>query len=398
MSVLASSFFSLEPESSDAGQLAGTALKDAFRAAPLRAALVYSTMSHDQSALLQSLRATLGPDVPLIGCSVQGVAGDTQLTEDGYAMGVMGLGGEALAAAVAVEREFQMSSLEKGQVLARKLKTDLGREPNVVVVLYDPLCWADVEAFLSGMRRELSCPLVGGGAGQPFGPPVRTYQYWGEEVMSQGVVALALAGPFAAEIGLCHGTSPTGVSITVTKSRANHVLEIDDRPAIEKWREATGCAPSEVVTQQHLASWAIGIERRFVERGTEMVAPMIRGAFGFDAEGGVILQTAVPEGARAMFHHRTVEDVLEGTTAMGKDLAARLDGRRPWAVLGFECAARTYPFLGPANTLAEHRALRAAIAPHAPWLGMMAWGEIAPLGGQPAFHNYTFPVLVLTER
>jgi hypothetical protein len=29
---------------------------------------------------------------------------------------------------------------------------------------------------------------------------------------------------------------------------------------------------------------------------------------------------------------------------------------------------------------------------------MMAWGEIAPLGGEPAFHNYTFPVLVLTEE
>ena len=86
-----------------------------------------------------------------------------------------------------------------------------------------------------------------------------------------------------------------------------------------------------------------------------------------------------------------------GSVTADQELAGRLRGRRPWAVLGFECGARTYPFLGPANTTAEHQALRAAVAPQAPWLGMMAWGEIAPLGGEPAFHNYTFPILVLTD-
>jgi len=98
-----------------------------------------------------------------------------------------------------------------------------------------------------------------------------------------------------------------------------------------------------------------------------------------------------------MFHHRTVEEVLQGTTKMAGDLQRRLHGRSPWAVLGFECAARTYPFLGPVNTRAEHKALRAAIAPKAPWLGMMAWGEIGPCLGQTAFHNYTYPLVVLTE-
>ena len=47
----------------------------------------------------------------------------------------------------------------------------------------------------------------------------------------------------------------------------------------------------------------------------------------------------------------------------------------------------------PVNTRAEHKALRAAIAPQAPWLGMMAWGEIGPCLGQTAFHNYTYPLV-----
>src|SRR5207237_6418883 len=97
------------------------------------------------------------------------------------------------------------------------------------------------------------------------------------------------------------------------------------------------------------------------------------------------------------FHHRTVPVVKEGTVAMGRELVARLDGRTPWAVLGFECGARTAPFLGPADTLEENLDLQRVVAPRSPWLGLLAWGEIAPCGGEPAFHNYTYPLVVLTN-
>jgi hypothetical protein len=125
---------------------------------------------------------------------------------------------------------------------------------------------------------------------------------------------------------------------------------------------------------------------------------VIRGAFGFDAQSGaVILQAAVPEGTRVMMQHRTVDEVLNGTEKLGTELFSCLHGRKPWAVFGFECAARTFPFLGQANTRKEHDQLRARVAPQAPWLGMMAWGEIGPCSGRPAFHNYTYPLVVLTE-
>jgi small ligand-binding sensory domain FIST len=81
---------------------------------------------------------------------------------------------------------------------------------------------------------------------------------------------------------------------------------------------------------------------------------------------------------------------------MGGDLAERVGKRHVLAVLGFECGARTSPFLGLKGTNEENIALQAAIAPDAPWLGMLAWGEIAPVGGEPAFHNYTYPLVVLT--
>jgi hypothetical protein len=396
MEKLARSVFSDEPESSDAGRRAGEALLADFGAESPKLVLVYATMNHDQPAALEGLRSVLGEGVPLLGCSVQGVVSGGHLTEDGFALGVMGLGGSGLACAVAVEREIQDDSREKGRRLARALRRDLGREPKVVVLVYDPLCGANVDSILEGVRSEVGCPLVGGAAGQPWGPPRQTFQYWDREVFSHGILGIALGDPLGFEIGICHGTAPSGIASVVTRAAGHHILEMDGRPAGDVWRETTGCRPEDLVTQSHFATWALGMEVTGPEGQRERV---IRGAFGFNPQtSAIVLQAAVPEGARVMLHHRTIEMILGGTEEMASDLAARLRGRRPWAVLGFECAARTFPFLGQANTRKEHERLRATVAPEAPWLGMMAWGEIGPCAGRPAFHNYTYPLLVLTDE
>jgi hypothetical protein len=94
----------------------------------------------------------------------------------------------------------------------------------------------------------------------------------------------------------------------------------------------------------------------------------------------------------------TKEAVMEGTKAMGQELASRLAGRKPWAAMGFECRGRTVPFLGVDGTLAEHHMLHGLIGRDVPWIGMMAWGEVASLGTEPAFHNYTYPVALLVPR
>jgi hypothetical protein len=394
MANVACSLFSEELESLDAGRNAGAALRERFGPSGPAAVLVYATMNHDQPAVLSGLREALGNGPLLLGCSVQGVVSNDNLTEDGFALGVMGFGGD-LRCAAAVEHQIQVDAKEKGRRLAQALKRDLGRDPGLVMLSYDPLSGLDVEAMLEGVRLEVDCPIVGGAAGQPWGPPQQTFQYFDREVFSQGAIALGIAGPFAVEVGICHGTAPTGVSSVVTKASGNQVLEIDGRPAADVWRETTGCKMEDLVHQSHLAAWALGVE---VKGPGGQVDKAIRGAFGFDLEGGaMILQAAVPEGTKVMLHHRTIENVLSGTEQMGRDLAQRLVGRKPWAVLGFECAARTFPFLGQSNTRNEHQQLRAAVAPEAAWLGMMAWGEIGPCAGSPAFHNYTYPLVVFTE-
>jgi hypothetical protein len=193
--------------------------------------------------------------------------------------------------------------------------------------------------------------------------------------------------------------------MTLTKTSGNRVLEIDGRPALEVWREATGHSAGELLVQDYLASWAIAVEQDYELSGRlgseRRTAHMIRAAVGIDEDSGaLIFQAGIAEGTRISFHHRVVDAVLSGTDQMGHDLAQRLQGKTPWAFLGFECGARTVPFLGTEKTVQENAALRAKLGAGVPWLGMMAWGELAPCahGTRAAFHNYTYPLVALVER
>jgi hypothetical protein len=398
MELIARTCSSQLSDSTRAGEEVGKSLKHAFGDKAIQAVVLYGAVNHDQPALVRKLRGSLGNDVAILGCSSQGVMTRGEVREGGFYVGAMGLGGSSLKTGTAVEHEIATDTRSKGARLAQKVLAQLGGEPKVLVLLYDPLCGADVHELIAGVRQHIKCPIVGGGASQPWGPMVKTYQYFGEEVFSHGAVALGLGGPFSAELGVCHGTSPTGLTMTLTRAEANRLLEIDGRPALEVWQEVTGLAEGETSDLNHVAAWAIGIERPVpAVDGHTKSAYAIRAAFGFDPnEKSITLQAAIPSNTKIMFHHRTTAAVMEGTKVMGGDLADRVRNQNVWAVLGFECGARTSPFLGSKATTEENIALQGAIAPDAPWLGMLAWGEIAPVGGEPAFHNYTYPLVVLT--
>lgn len=403
MSPKAASTLNFEADSCEAAGSAVRALRDSLGAEVPKLLLAYGTINHEQAQLLEALRAAAGPGPFIVGCSAQGVVSNGQLTEEGYGLGVMAFAGSELRAAVGAERNVHEDSHEKGRRVASQIREALGTEPQVVCVHYDASRGVNAQEMLAGMGSVLTCPLVGGGASLSWGMPVSTYQYIDTQALQGGIVAFGLAGPFEVIIGVCHGTTPTGVVMTVTKSDGNRILEIDGRPAAHVFREATGHLPGEPLRQDYLVSWALAVERTVSwpgPKGPELRPTyMIRSPGSVDYETGVVrVQAGFPEGTRVALHHRSVSAVLEGTKAMGQELVQRLAGRKPWAVLGFECRGRTVPFLGVEGTQAEHDQLYGQIGRDVPWIGMMAWGEIASLGHEPAFHNYTYPVALLVPR
>jgi hypothetical protein len=387
-----------ETDSMRAGLAAGRQLRQGFGREQLAAVIAYATINHDQSAVLAGLREALGPGVTVVGASGQGVMTRGSVLESGFVVGVMGLGGEGLVAASARSDDIQLDGAGKGRQLGQDLVRQLGRQPKVLILLYDPLRGVDVNEVLSGLRQEISAPIVGGAASQPAGPVAGTFQYHGDSAFEGGAVALALDGPFSVDIGLCQGVVPTGIVVTATRAEGNRLLELDGRPALDVWSQSAGVRDDDAFLQEHIGAVAMGVERSGPGDDREETLYLIRSAFGIDRqERAVILQAAIPQGTPIMLHHRTIEVVTKGAEAMARDLRARLAGRRPWAALGFECGGRTTPFLGPTETLDENLAVQKVVAPEAPWLGLITWGEIAPCGGQAEFHNYSYPLVVFSD-
>jgi hypothetical protein len=205
-------------------------------------------------------------------------------------------------------------------------------------------------------------------------------------------VAVALYGDFGIEAAISTGCAPVGIEMTVTRADGPMLLELDGMSALDVWKEVAGSGNPDV---DHTAALALGVPFDDAGHSDEF---LVRAAFGADDDlGGVVLQAAIPTGKRVMLHHRTVDVVLGGTRRMADDLTARIGGKRVYGVLGFECGARTEPFLGAEPALEENVELQRTVAPEAPWLGMFAWGEVYTYGNTPTFNNYTYPLLVITE-
>src|SRR3954449_7075084 len=107
MTMNAASFYCLEPDSIDAGRLTGEGLLARMDGEKPKLIVVYATMNHDQGPLLESLRASVGPDATIVGCTSQGVVSNAELTEEGLAVAAMAFGGSSLKTAAALERQFQ---------------------------------------------------------------------------------------------------------------------------------------------------------------------------------------------------------------------------------------------------------------------------------------------------
>ena len=390
MKITAKSVLSRLRNSHEAGRSAALEIRSALTHPP-KLLLCYLTVNHEQEQFLAGLREVFGPELPVLGCSGQGVMGRGAVHEDGYAASLMALGGEGLEVSCARADDVHIETAAKGAELGRALRAGLSHEPKVTLLHYDPLCGVDLDQLLAGVAQSIRSPVLGGAAAHFFNAAMTTtYQYFGADVFSSGAVAVSLAGDFTAEAVLSTGCAPVGYQLCVTKTEGNMILELDGRPSLDVWREVTGAT----MTMDIMASSSVAIGVPVPGSGGHL----IRAAFVFDeSRNGMLLGAAVPEGTVVTLYHRTVEDALSGAARMTEDLRQRLAGKTLRAVLGFECGGRTRPFLGMDATNEENRLMQEQLGPDAEWAGVICWGELFPVGDKPGFHNYTFPLLALAE-
>ncbi|MFY0536102.1 FIST C-terminal domain-containing protein [Nannocystis pusilla] len=247
--------------------------------------------------------------------------------------------------------------------------------------------------------KRSSAALPSAAAPVSRGVFAQTYQYAGDRVRSGAAVAVALGGEFVAEIATSTGTEPTTSTATVTRTDGNVLLELDGRPALEVFSEFQGRETLRELDNEATAKVALGVEFQAPAARSDALTPyVVRSPFALDtARGGLVMAAPLPEGIRIVFHLRSIRAAVDGAEQAARALARRLHGREIRLVLGFECSARTVPLLGKQEAAREQALVQQALAPDAEWLGMLAWGEVAPYGSQATYYNFTYPMLALAE-
>lgn len=398
MQLLAHSMITRERNSTVAGTSLAQSVLDKLGPNQPALALLYSTVEHDQKELVRAAKAVLGA-TPLVGCSTSGMTGKGTFFEGSYGAGILGLGGPAIQAATGLVQDYHQDSRAKARDLGRQLRGKLRQPAKAVVLLADPLCGADLETFAQVLQEELGCPVIGGGAGQPWGPIVQTYQYFDARLLSHATVAFAVGGDLTVEIATSTGTEPTPISAVVTRAEGNILLELDHQPALAVYGSFLGLGELNDLTNESSSAVALGVEMPGLDGESEALSRyVVRGPFSLDrARGGLCLGASIPEGTKIVFHRRSIQTALSGAQQCAQALARRLSGHTLRAVLGFECGARTAPLLGRHDTLREQILVQTTVGAHAEWLGMLAWGEIAPFAGRATYYNFTYPMLALAE-
>jgi hypothetical protein len=218
-----------------------------------------------------------------------------------------------------------------------------------------------------------------------------TRQLLNDEVLTDAVVAAALGSDSPIGIGVRHGWRRVGEPMLVTGSEGNHVLTIEDQPALDVYLDRLQ-PPAEVKSDgAAFTSFAqthpLGLARRSGEEAVRFVgeADFEKRSLGCIAE--------VPQGAMAWLMEGDGESVLDATDHACADAVSSLDGQAPLGLLAFDCIARR-GVLGETGVESEIDRV-AAKAGGAPVAGFYTYGEIARTTGVSGFHNQTLVVLAL---
>jgi hypothetical protein len=364
------------------------AADEALRAADPKLLIVFCSQEHDLRALVHEVAAH-APGVPLIGCTTAGEIAASGPRDASVV--IAALGGDGFAVDTACAPDASRDLRGAGATVARCMPAREDLAHKVLLVLSDGLA-GDQQEIVRGAYGVLGAgvPLVGGCAGDDL-KMTRTYQFHGDRVLTDSVVAAGIASDAPLGIGVRHGWRRIGDPMLVTASTGNRVYTLDDRPALDVYLEHVRPDKPEERNQEALARLALthplGLSR---PSGEEQVRLIGGGDF---AERSLSCIAEVPQGALVWIMEGDAGSVLDATDAAAGESLAALDGRTPLGMLAFDCIARR-GVLRDDGIQAEIDRL-AALAAGAPIAGFYTYGEIARTRALRGFHNQTLVVLSL---
>jgi small ligand-binding sensory domain FIST len=319
----------------------------------------------------------------VIGCASSGVIGQGVELEDDPAIALVALD---LPGAVLRPVRFTQGMLEDAQDGNFAERT--GVEPALVngwFVLADPF---KMDGALLVDRLNAAYPglPVIGGLLAPSPGQRQTWVMLNGQSYGDGGVGLSIGGAFDLLPIVSQGCEPIGETWTITAVEDKWIETISNRPALQMLTETLASLPFDMQLEAHdhlVAGLAANEYRETFGRGDFL----IRNIIGIRRETGEIAIGARPRvGQTIQFQLRDGATADLDLTATLLEAHLRLGGREPVAGLLASCNGRGSGMFGTTShdAIAIERRF-----PGLPLGGLIAAGEIGPVGSKTFIHGFT---------
>jgi len=325
---------SIAPETKKAGIEAGLAAKNGLDA--VKMAFVYGSCEYDVDQMIAGVKESM-PGVPLIGnTSFTGIiTPEGFVGSDGGFVGVMAFSDENMKVGIAAS-ERGKSPIETGKAVALEAMKKAGKD-TAPAFFYMAASPAEEEFYLKGISSVIGrVPLFGGSAADnTIGGEWKLYTS-GTSFADGLAVAFFYTEVKMTNLftGAYRETDDFGV---ITKVDGNRTLvEIDGVPAVQKYKEWTGCS-KEAVTGGNLLVTCINSPLGVKDRLGDLIA--IRHPMNGNDDGSMAVGSNLAEKTCVIRMEATQDELIDSTGKTLKELIAKME-TKPAAFHLVHCGGR----------------------------------------------------------
>ncbi len=344
----------------------------------------FPTTGYDMNSFVAALEEEAAP-ARVVGCSAFGSFSGSRVTGGCTAVYVpAGDCSFGVAAAARLGGDIFGASRD---VVERALAQSGEKLPYTAVVLLTDGFAGDQREAIRGAYSVTGAKisLVGGAAAASAEMRI-TYQFALGEIMTNGMVAIAVNSPTPVGVGVDHGWTPVGEPMIVTRSDGNVLWELDGQPAADVYFAQLGGRPAGAKGRAPVA-----VMHRPVGVATGSGRYEVRHVVEIDQGGGLAMFGYVGEGAVVRIMSGDVEHLVAAAQRAASDAVAPLAAPARGALV-FSCAAR---FAALGQEVSQEPAAISAVLGGVPLGGFFTYGEFARITGSSGFHNATVAVLAL---